>query len=97
MLPASLTSIQEVMKLAGAHHITVSPPLLIKLAETPANPWEGDTGSVFTNKKRLRKLSDNNVLDIAIQGLGHFTWPSEKKVDQLRKIHGSFSVVSPFD
>ncbi|KAI0018589.1 transaldolase [Xylariomycetidae sp. FL0641] len=47
VLPASLTSIQEVMQLAGVHHITVSPPLLIKLAETPANPWEGDTGSVF--------------------------------------------------
>lgn len=33
--------------LAGAHHITVSPPLLVKLAETPANPWEGQTGSAF--------------------------------------------------
>ncbi|KAF3017720.1 hypothetical protein E8E14_003063 [Neopestalotiopsis sp. 37M] len=47
VLPASLTSIQEVMLLAGAHHITVSPPLLTKLAETPANPWEGETGKVF--------------------------------------------------
>ncbi|ETS73126.1 hypothetical protein PFICI_15071 [Pestalotiopsis fici W106-1] len=47
VLPASLTSIQEVMLLAGAHHITVSPPLLKKLAETPANPWEGETGKVF--------------------------------------------------
>lgn len=47
VLPASLTSIQEVMKLAGVHHITVAPHLLTKLAETPANPWEGDTGSVF--------------------------------------------------
>ncbi|ORY70351.1 transaldolase [Pseudomassariella vexata] len=50
VLPASLTSIQEVMMLAGAHHITVSPHLLKKLAETPANPWEGDTGSVFKGK-----------------------------------------------
>ncbi|RYP34182.1 hypothetical protein DL767_004409 [Monosporascus sp. MG133] len=48
VLPASLTSVQEVMRLAGAHHITVAPPLLTKLAETPANPWEGDTGSVFS-------------------------------------------------
>lgn len=39
------------MKLAGAHHITVAPPLLIKLSETPANPWEGDTGSVFSKDK----------------------------------------------
>jgi transaldolase len=35
------------MMLAGAHHITVSPPLLKKLAETPASGWGGDTGSVF--------------------------------------------------
>ncbi|KAI8964663.1 putative transaldolase [Daldinia sp. FL1419] len=51
VLPASLTSIQEVMQLAGAHHITVAPHLLSKLAETPANPWEGETGSVFNDKK----------------------------------------------
>lgn len=49
VLPASLTSIQEVMMLAGSHHITVSPPLLKKLAETPADPWAdaGLTGSVM--------------------------------------------------
>ncbi|KAI1764687.1 putative transaldolase [Hypoxylon sp. FL1150] len=51
VLPASLTSIQEVMKLAGAHHITIAPHLLTKLAETPANPWEGETGSVFKSDK----------------------------------------------
>jgi transaldolase len=34
VLPASLTSIAEVMKLAGADHITVSPPLLAQLAST---------------------------------------------------------------
>ncbi|KAI1372364.1 transaldolase [Hypoxylon crocopeplum] len=49
VLPASLTSIQEVMKLAGAHHITVAPHLLTKLADTPANPWEGETRSVFAD------------------------------------------------
>ncbi|KAI8623242.1 transaldolase [Xylariaceae sp. FL1651] len=57
VLPASLTSIQEVMKLAGAHHITVSPPLLFKLAETPANPWKGDTGSVF--KKNSEEIFED--------------------------------------
>ncbi|KAI1333922.1 transaldolase [Xylariaceae sp. FL0016] len=50
VLPASLTSTQEVMMLAGAHHITVSPPLLIKLAETPAGSWKAETGSVFKTK-----------------------------------------------
>ena len=49
VLPASLTSIQDVMALAGAHHITVSPPLLIKLAETPGNGWGGECGSAFVH------------------------------------------------
>lgn len=40
VLPASLTSIDEVMQLAGAHHITVSPPLLAELAVTPSKDWE---------------------------------------------------------
>ena len=47
VLPASLISIAEVMMLGGAHHITVSPPLLAELASTPhteptdnqAKPW----------------------------------------------------------
>ncbi|KAI0002356.1 putative transaldolase [Xylariaceae sp. FL0662B] len=58
VLPASLTSIQEVMKLAGAHHITVAPHLLTKLAETPANPWEGETGSVFKDGGEEEKFGD---------------------------------------
>ena len=58
VLPASLTSIQEVMRLAGAHHITVAPLLLAKLAETPANPWEGDTGSVFKDHKADEAFGD---------------------------------------
>ncbi|KAI0126299.1 transaldolase [Xylariales sp. AK1849] len=63
VLPASLTSIQEVMMLAGVHHITVSPPLLIRLAETPANPWEGDMGSVFKHRDE-RQLGDyESILD----------------------------------
>ncbi|OTA57386.1 transaldolase [Hypoxylon sp. EC38] len=50
VLPASLTSIEEVMKLAGVHHITIAPHLLTKLAETPANPWEGETGTVLKDR-----------------------------------------------
>ncbi|OTB02704.1 hypothetical protein M426DRAFT_322458 [Hypoxylon sp. CI-4A] len=63
VLPASLTSIQEVMKLAGAHHITVAPHLLTKLAETPANPWEGDTGSVFKAGKEEEFGTYSDVLE----------------------------------
>ncbi|KAK3317778.1 hypothetical protein B0T19DRAFT_435560 [Cercophora scortea] len=45
VMPASLVSIDEVMQLAGAQHITVSPPLLAELAATPATGWHG-AGSV---------------------------------------------------
>ncbi|KAI5857401.1 transaldolase [Durotheca rogersii] len=51
VLPASLTSIQEVMKLAGAHHITIAPHLLTELAETAADPWGGEIGSVFEGQE----------------------------------------------
>jgi len=37
VLPASLTSIDEIMALAGADHITISPGLLEKLVEAPAS------------------------------------------------------------
>lgn len=40
VLAASLTSIEEVMQLAGVHHITVSPPLLAQLAATTAEGWK---------------------------------------------------------
>ncbi|KAF8864612.1 transaldolase [Acephala macrosclerotiorum] len=37
VLPASLTSTDEIMALAGVHHITIAPGLLTKLATTPAS------------------------------------------------------------
>ncbi|KAI0380312.1 putative transaldolase [Hypomontagnella monticulosa] len=63
VLPASLTSIQEVMKLAGAHHITVAPHLLTKLAETPADPWEGETGSVFKDRTEEGSADYSGILE----------------------------------
>lgn len=47
VLPASLTSINEVLVLAGVDHITVSPPLLVQLSNTYCNEYEGDIGSVL--------------------------------------------------
>jgi transaldolase len=35
-MPASLTSVEECLQVSGAHHITISPPLLAALAATPA-------------------------------------------------------------
>ncbi|KAI4862687.1 putative transaldolase [Hypoxylon rubiginosum] len=63
VLPASLTSIQEVMKLAGVHHITIAPHLLTKLADTPANPWEGETGSVFKDGKEEEPSDYSRILE----------------------------------
>lgn len=49
VLPASLTSISEVMALAGVDHITVSPPLLRELSSTSAATWAAtwDEPSLF--------------------------------------------------
>ncbi|KAH0342271.1 transaldolase, partial [Aureobasidium melanogenum] len=37
VMPASLTSVEECLQVSGAHHITISPPLLAALASTPAS------------------------------------------------------------
>ncbi|KAL7620118.1 hypothetical protein AAE478_009110 [Parahypoxylon ruwenzoriense] len=63
VLPASLTSIREVMKLAGAHHITVAPHLLTKLAETPADPWDGEVGSVFKDRVEEDPNDYSGIID----------------------------------
>ncbi|ROV91502.1 hypothetical protein VMCG_09470 [Cytospora schulzeri] len=47
VLPASLTSIDDVLVLAGVDHITVSPPLLTELAATPAQGYKGGIGSAL--------------------------------------------------
>lgn len=47
VLAASLTSIHEVMQLAGVQHITIAPKLLDELAATDAAPWSGKLGEYF--------------------------------------------------
>ncbi|KAG8167685.1 hypothetical protein KVR01_003374 [Diaporthe batatas] len=47
VLPASLTTIDEVLALAGVDHITISPPLLAQLSNTSCEHYEGDIGSVM--------------------------------------------------
>jgi hypothetical protein len=51
VLAASLTSIEQVMQLAGIRHITISPPLLATLAASPAADWPGaaSIGDVIKN------------------------------------------------
>lgn len=54
VLAASLTSIDEVMQLAGIQHITISPGLLSGLADRDASSWDAKIGAYFaegpTNK-----------------------------------------------
>ncbi|GKT65165.1 transaldolase [Colletotrichum tofieldiae] len=47
VLAASLTSVAEVMQLAGIQHVTVSPPLLRGLAAQPASTWTEQVGKYF--------------------------------------------------
>lgn len=47
VLAASLTSVEEVMQLAGIQHITVSAALLQQLASREESSWTGDLGAYF--------------------------------------------------
>lgn len=47
VLAASLTSVDEVMQLAGIQHITISPNLLNGLASTEMSSWDGKLGGYF--------------------------------------------------
>ncbi|KAI0544035.1 transaldolase [Xylaria curta] len=59
VIVASLISIDEIMMLAGADHITVSPSLLHELSKTPADSWKGAVGSVFkTEYSEAQEVDD---------------------------------------
>lgn len=57
VLPASLTSIDEVLVLAGVDHITVAPLLLAELAATPAEGYQGEIGSVVKAAGQVDAIS----------------------------------------
>lgn len=58
VLPASLTSIDEVLVLAGVDHITVAPLLLAELATTPMVGYQGDFGSVVKAAEKVDPISE---------------------------------------
>ncbi|KAK7424013.1 hypothetical protein QQZ08_008837 [Neonectria magnoliae] len=47
LIAASLTSVDEVMQLAGIHHVTISPPLLRALSTRDISSWDGKLGDYF--------------------------------------------------
>ncbi|KAH7166333.1 hypothetical protein EDB81DRAFT_284212 [Dactylonectria macrodidyma] len=54
VLAASLTSVDEVMQLAGIQHVTVSPVLLRALAETDLSTWDGKLGDYFARGPEIK-------------------------------------------
>ncbi|POR36815.1 Transaldolase [Tolypocladium paradoxum] len=64
VLAASLTSIEEVMHLAGVNNITVSPGLLHQLAATDASSWSGEIGACFANSLPSRSWESRNYTDL---------------------------------
>ncbi|CAM1508590.1 Fc.00g054380.m01.CDS01 [Cosmosporella sp. VM-42] len=47
VLAASLTSVDDVMRLAGIQHITISPSLLRQLSDVDVSTWDGKLGEYF--------------------------------------------------
>ncbi|KAI3394898.1 hypothetical protein diail_2133 [Diaporthe ilicicola] len=90
VLPASLTSIDEVLVLGGVDHITVSPPLLTQLSETPFEDYKGEIGSVLkeaqstANEDYTAILQDESAWRLAFTRSGRGT--SEGKIIQAINI-----------
>ncbi|PYI13339.1 hypothetical protein BO99DRAFT_438353 [Aspergillus violaceofuscus CBS 115571] len=64
VLPASLTSTDEILSLAGVHHITIAPALLQQLAAMPASaaaavPNLFDTGPPLIDSERPVAFRDD--------------------------------------
>lgn len=68
VLPASLTTIDEVLALAGVDHITISPPLLAQLSITNCEDYGGEIGSV------MRATDDDVQEDFAPILLDESAW-----------------------
>lgn len=58
VLAASLTTVPEVMQLAGIQHVTVSPPLLRALAAAPSSTWTEKVGGYFADGPDERWIKD---------------------------------------
>ncbi|KAG4291280.1 hypothetical protein FPRO06_03166 [Fusarium proliferatum] len=64
VLAASLTSVDEVMLLAGIQHVTISPNLLNGLASAELSTWNGKLGEYFAQgpTKKSWETTDYNAL-----------------------------------
>ncbi|KAF5544795.1 transaldolase [Fusarium phyllophilum] len=64
VLAASLTSVDEVMQLAGIQHVTISPNLLNGLASADLSTWNGKLGEYFAQgpAEKSWETKDYNAL-----------------------------------
>jgi len=53
VMPASLTSVSDVMRLTGLDYITLAPKLLEELVATPVEGWQGQVGSVIKSASEV--------------------------------------------
>lgn len=97
VLAASLTSVDEVMQLAGIHHITISPTLLDELAGRRGSSWNGQVGAYFADVPADNKwdavdyksiISDQSTWRLAFTRSGFGT--SEGKIIQAINYFSDF-------
>ena len=66
VLAASLTSLEEVMQLAGIQHITISTNLLHELASRDASSWSGGLGEYFAEGPSYKSWETRKYADLII-------------------------------
>ncbi|KND91694.1 Transaldolase, partial [Tolypocladium ophioglossoides CBS 100239] len=64
VLAASLTSVDDVMQLAGIQHITISPGLLHELSTTDASSWNGKLGEYFAQGPTKRSWETRDYVGL---------------------------------
>jgi transaldolase len=79
VVAASLTSINEIMQLAGVKHITISPPLLAELAATPAADWKGARpGGIFPTKLPDEASYEDQMHTLEHRNMGRYLVADEE-------------------
>ncbi|THV83724.1 hypothetical protein D6D27_08164 [Aureobasidium pullulans] len=63
VMPASLTSVAECLQVCGAHHITISPPLLAALAATPAPTSSTSAPLFFDQVVQGEEVGDEKLME----------------------------------
>lgn len=65
VLAASLTSVDEVMQLAGIQHVTVSASLLTQMAARDVSDWNGNLGGYFAEGPNERSWEKRDYESLA--------------------------------